>query len=275
MSRIADLFAGRDRPVFVGFTVAGDPDPETSVAIAETLVDAGVDLLELGIPFSDPVADGPTIQRAHDRALRAGMTPSGVFSLVRAIRAHSAVPIVLFTYYNVVYRRGPERFFAEAAAAGAGGVLIVDLPVEEADEAAIPAARADVDLIFLIAPTTSPARRRVILSRASGFVYLISLEGVTGAREALPENVDAFIRSVRRETALPLAVGFGISRPEHVRAVAAAGADAAVVGSAIVRVIERNLGDTAAMLREVRAYAAAMAGSRSPGEGYTAEGQTY
>jgi len=186
MSRIEGLFA-RKNPVFIGFTVAGDPGIEASFGVAKTMIDAGVDLLEIAVPYSDPVADGPVIERAHVRALRAGTTPDAVFALVRRIREHApALPLVLFTYYNIILRRGPERFFAEAAAAGADGVLIVDLPAEESGEVAPYAARYGIYRIVLIAPTTSPERQRTILKDASGFVYLISLEGVTGERDRLP-----------------------------------------------------------------------------------------
>jgi len=177
MSRIEGLFA-RENPAFIGFTVAGDPGIEASLRVAKTMIDAGLDLLEIAVPYSDPVADGPVIERAHARALRAGTTPDDVFALVREVRDYApALPVVLFTYYNIIYRRGPGRFFAEAAAAGADGVLIVDLPSEESGEVAPSAARHGIDRIALIAPTTSPERQHAILRDASGFVYLISLEG--------------------------------------------------------------------------------------------------
>ncbi|MDK2889714.1 MAG: tryptophan synthase alpha chain [Methanoculleus sp.] len=247
MSRIDDLFA-RKNPVFIGFTVAGDPGIEASFGVATTMIDAGVDLLEIAVPYSDPVADGPVIERAHVRALRAGTTPDDVFGLVRRVRGYApALPLVLFTYYNIVYRRGADRFFAEAAAAGADGVLIVDLPVEESGEVAPYAARHGIDRIALIAPTTSPERQHAILREASGFVYLISLEGVTGERDRLPPNLTGLVGAVREKTDLPLAVGFGISRPEHVAAVAAAGANGVIVGSALVRLIEEHAGDETGM----------------------------
>ncbi|HOI59308.1 MULTISPECIES: tryptophan synthase subunit alpha [unclassified Methanoculleus] len=246
MSRIEALFA-RKNPVFIGFTVAGDPDGERSFGVAATMVDAGVDLLEIAVPYSDPVADGPVIERAHVRALRAGTTLDDVFALVRRVRKHAPdLPIVLFTYYNVVHRRGPERFFSEAAA-DADGVLIVDLPVEESDEVAPHAVRYGIDRIALIAPTTSPERQHAILREASGFVYLISLEGVTGERDRLPPGIACLVGAVREKTNLPLAVGFGVSCPEHVRIVVEAGANGVIVGSALVRIIEEHSSDEAAM----------------------------
>ncbi|MDD3933834.1 MAG: tryptophan synthase subunit alpha [Methanoculleus sp.] len=258
MSRIDGLFA-RKNPVFIGFTVAGDPGIEASFRVAATMIDAGVDLLELAIPYSDPVADGPVIERAHTRALRAGTTPDDVFALVRQVREYAPdLPVVLFIYYNIIYRRGLDRFFAEAAAAGADGVLIVDLPVEESGEVAPSALRHGIDRIALIAPTTSPERQHAILREASGFVYLISLEGVTGERDRLSSGIAGMVGAVREETDLPLAVGFGVSRPEHVGAVAAAGANGVIVGSALVRIIEERLGDEAGMHEALRTAIKAM-----------------
>ncbi len=208
------------------------------------------------------------IERAHVRALHAGTTPDDVFALVRQVREYApALPIVLFTYYNIIYRRSPERFFAEAAAAGADGVLIVDLPVEESGEVALPAVRHGIDRIMLVAPTTSPERRRAILREAAGFVYLISLEGVTGERDRLSPDIAGLIGAVRADTDLPLAVGFGVSSPEHVRTVAAAGADGVIVGSALVRIIEEHLSDEAGMHDTLRTTIGAMRRALLPGPG--------
>lgn len=265
MSRIDGLFA-RKKPVLIGFTVAGDPGIGASFRVAATMIDAGVDVLEIAIPYSDPVADGPVIERAHTRALRAGTTPDDVFSLVRQVRGYAPdLPVVLFTYHNIVYRRGVERFFAEAAAAGADGVLIVDLPVEESGEVAPSALRHGIDRIALIAPTTSPERQRTILRGASGFVYLISLEGVTGERDRLSPGIAGMVGAVREETDLPLAVGFGVSRPEHVGAVAAAGANGVVVGSALVRIVEERLGDEAGMHEALRTAIKSLRAALVPG----------
>jgi len=264
MSRIDALFA-RKSPVFIGFTVAGDPGIEASLRVAKAMIDAGIDLLEIAIPYSDPVADGPVIERAHARALRAGTTPDDVFNLVRGIRGYApALPLVLFTYYNIIHRRGTDRFFAEAAAAGADGVLIVDLPAEESGEVAPYAARHGIDRIALVAPTTSPERQHAILRGASGFVYLISLEGVTGERARLPLHIAGLVGAVLEKTDLPLAVGFGISRPEHVGAVAAAGANGVIVGSALVRLIEEHPGDEAGMHEALRTTIRALRGGLVP-----------
>ncbi|MDD1651594.1 MAG: tryptophan synthase subunit alpha [Methanomicrobiales archaeon] len=261
MSRITGAFRGADGPLFIGYTVAGDPDPEESVRIAETVLDAGADILELGVPFSDPVADGPVIQRAGIRALAAGTTPPGVFGMVREIRKHSEKPIVLLTYYNPVYRRGLDRFSREAAAAGVDGILAVDLPLEEADRARECARKHDLDQILLAAPTTGDQRLSRIVNAASGFLYLVSRTGVTGTREDLPPDLRRLIGRVKARGSVPVAVGFGISQPDHVRACTAAGADAVIVGSGIVGLVERHLADPAAMHEVIHAYIRRMKGA--------------
>ncbi|MDG6256496.1 MAG: tryptophan synthase subunit alpha [Methanomicrobiaceae archaeon] len=258
MNRIDRWFLEHAAPAFTGFTVAGDPDPEASVRVARTLVDAGVDILELGMPFSDPVADGPVIQRADQRALAAGTTPDAVFAIARALRADAGVPIVLLTYCNLVLNRGIGQFYRDAREAGIDGVLIVDMPVEESDGVREAARAAGIAPIFLVAPTTSAARQDGIIARASGFLYLVSVLGVTGTRNRVAEETLAFIRQMRSRTALPLAVGFGISEPEHVASCCEAGADAVIVGSAIVAIIERHLGDEEEMMAALSAYIATM-----------------
>ncbi|NYT05402.1 MAG: tryptophan synthase subunit alpha [Methanomicrobiales archaeon] len=258
MSRIKERFARRKHPLFIGFLVAGDPDFSHSLIAARAMADGGVDVLEIGLPFSDPVADGPAIQHAHERALQAGMTTDRVFALVKAVREQTGIPIVLFSYYNLVFSRGTDRFFADARAAGADGILIVDLPVEEYDDAARAGSRHGIDTILLVAPTTSPERRKRIYARTGGFVYLISLEGVTGARARLPEHVAGLLASVRAETALPVAVGFGISRPGQVRDVCRAGADGVIVGSAFADIIGRHTADEDGLREELMRYIAEM-----------------
>jgi tryptophan synthase alpha chain len=229
----------------VAYITAGDPSLEVSAEIVLAAADAGADVIELGVPFSDPLADGPTIQRASERALRGGATLAGVIDLVRRVRAHSAVPLVLFSYFNPILQMGLEKFADAAAAAGADGVLATDLTLEEAgDYRSILHARG-LDTIFLAAPTSTDARLAMIAQSTSGFLYLISRTGVTGAREALPEDLPALARRVRQVTSLPIAVGFGISLPAHVTALAGI-ADAAVVGSALVAEIEKAATPTAA-----------------------------
>jgi tryptophan synthase alpha chain len=203
------------------------------------LAKAGADVLEVGVPFSDPLADGPVIQRATERALAAGMTLRGTLDVVREVRRHVNAPIVLFTYANPVVRMDPELFARTAREAGVDGVLILDYPVEEAEPLRAPLVAAELDPIFLISPTTTEDRIRRSAELGRGFLYLISRLGVTGARDRLAGDVAALVRRVRACSTLPLALGFGISSPEHV-AEACASADAAVVGSALVNVIAQH-----------------------------------
>jgi tryptophan synthase alpha chain len=226
-------------PGLITYVTAGDPDRDTSAAILIALARAGADILEVGVPFSDPLADGPVIQRATERALAAGMTLRGTLDLVRSVRAAVETPIVLFTYANPVTRMAPAVFAHAAAEAGVDGVLILDLPVEEAEPLRSVMLDAGLAPIFLISPTTSDERIRCANALGRGFLYLISRMGVTGARDAMADNVDGLVARVRQHATLPIALGFGISRPEHVAAAGAA-ADAAVVGSALVSVIAEH-----------------------------------
>ena len=264
MNRIDRVFSGRSRPAFIAFTVAGDPDPETSIRVAEALATAGADIIELGMPFSDPSADGPVIQRADQRALGAGTTSDTLFSIIRAIRQRSAVPIVILTYYNPVYRRGIDRFYREAADAGADGILIVDLPAEEIGVARTTADRHGLCQIVMAAPTTTDQRLGLVGSAGSGFLYVVSVAGVTGARDHLAVGIADLLERIRSRTALPLAVGFGISRPEHMQAIAAAGGDAAIVGSAIAAIIEEHTQDTDRMIEALGVFATRMRGALEP-----------
>jgi tryptophan synthase alpha chain len=258
MNRITQVFQDRKNPLFIAFLVAGDPDYETSCELARTLIRSGADILELGMPFSDPVADGPTIQKADERALNAGMNTDRLFNMVRAIRDGSEIPIVLLTYYNSVFRRGIDRFYHQAREAGIDGILIVDMPVEESDGVISIARDTGIEQIFLISVTTTPERLQKIISPAGGFLYLASTTGVTGARDVLPPRVLDLINSVRHETDLPIAVGFGISKPEHVQPLARAGADGIIVGSAIVDIIDLHLENKQIMSEEILRYAKKM-----------------
>jgi len=222
----------------VAYLTAGDPTLEATERLVAALAEAGADVVELGVPFSDPLADGPTIQRASERALRSGTTLAGVLGLVRKLRQKTEVPLVLFSYFNPVLQMGLSTFADEAAAAGADGVLITDLTPEEADEYRHAVASRGLDTIFLAAPTSTDARLVRIAESSTGFLYLVSRTGVTGAREALPEDLPALVRRARRVTSLPIAVGFGISLPGHVSILGGL-ADAAVVGSVLVEEIER------------------------------------
>lgn len=251
MSRIGDVFArlrAEGRSAFMPFVVAGDPDLHTTARVVEMLADAGADLIELGVPFSDPVADGPTNQRAYQRALAGGTSLVHVLDLVRALRGRLELPIALLSYYNPLLQYGPAAFCAHAVQAGVDGVIVPDLPPDEADELIDPARAAGLDTIFLLSPTSTDARIRLVADRSTGFIYCVSLTGVTGVRERLSGEVEALVARIRQHTALPVCVGFGVSTPEQARQ-AGAVADGVIVGSAIVVLLERS--DGVARLREL------------------------
>ena len=222
----------------IAYITAGDPSLEASEKIVLAAAEAGADVIELGVPFSDPLADGPTIQRASERALRAGTTLAGVLGLVRRLRAHTQAPLVLFSYFNPILQMGLEKFADAAASAGADGVLATDLTPEESAEYREVMRSRRLDTIFLAAPTSTDARLAQIAGVSSGFLYVISRTGVTGVRESLPEELPGLVRRIRKFTSLPIAVGFGISLPTHVTVLGGI-ADAAVVGSAFVAEVEK------------------------------------
>ena len=233
----------------VAYITAGDPSLDATLQYVLALADAGADVIELGVPFSDPLADGPTIQRASERALKAGATLRGVIDLVARIRKTSQVPLVLFSYYNPILQMGLEKFGAAASGAGADGVLVTDLTPEESAEYREILAHHQLDTVFLAAPTSDAERLAKISAVSSGFLYIISRTGVTGAKDAMPDDLPALLRRARNATTLPLAVGFGISLPGHVSMLGGL-ADAAVVGSALVSEIAnaKSVGDAAAAL---------------------------
>jgi tryptophan synthase alpha chain len=240
-TRIARRFAvlrEKGEMGLVAFLTAGDPSLAVSESLALVLAEAGVDVIELGVPFSDPLADGPVIQRSSERALRAGTTLSGVLELAAAIRRKSEVSLVLFSYYNPVLQMGLDRFAERAAAAGVDGVLITDMTPEESGDYRRAVRARGLDTIFLAAPTSPDERLRRIAEVSSGFLYVISRTGVTGTKDSLPEDLPALMRRVRSATLLPLAIGFGISLPGQVSILGGL-ADAAVVGSALVQEVER------------------------------------
>jgi tryptophan synthase alpha chain len=243
MSRIAGAFAriraAGNGPGLVAYVTAGDPDLARTPEILAALADGGADVLEVGVPFSDPLADGPVIQRASERALAGGTTLTRTLQMIRESRDRIAAPIVLFTYVNPILRMGEDAFVAAAARAGVDGVLMLDLPVEEAGAFRQRLVAAGIDPIFLLSPTTTDERIRASAALARGFLYVISRLGVTGARERLAGDAEPLVRRIRRYSDLPLAIGFGISRPEHVAEVGR-WADAAVVGSALVNVIAEH-----------------------------------
>ena len=239
MSRLAATFErvrGNGKPGLVTYVTAGDPDLERTAGILSALDRAGADVLEVGVPFSDPLADGPVIQRATERALASGTTLTGVLDLVGRLRASLRAPIVIFSYANPILRQGAERFAARARDAGVDGVLVLDLPIEEAGGFRGLLESRGIDTILLLSPTTSDERLRKAASLGSGFLYAISRLGVTGARDQVAAGAKEMVERIRAVSALPIALGFGISKPEHVREVGR-WADAAVVGSALVNVI--------------------------------------
>ncbi|MDW8353498.1 MAG: tryptophan synthase subunit alpha [Bryobacterales bacterium] len=242
MTRITKLFEQlrrQERRGLIAYLTAGDPEPDRTPELVAALERGGADLIELGMPFSDPIADGPVIQRASERALRAGMTLPRLLEIARAIRRRSEIPLLLFSYLNPVLRYGLEALARDAAAAGLDGCLLTDLSVEEAHAYVGAMRRHNLDTVFLAAPTSTPRRLALVAKYSTGFVYLVSRTGVTGERDSLSEAVAPLVRAMRAVTDLPLAVGFGISRPEHVAQVGAV-AEAVVVGSAFVHLIERN-----------------------------------
>jgi tryptophan synthase alpha chain len=234
--RFAELRAAGELGI-VAYITAGDPSLDATHKFVLALAEAGADVVELGVPFSDPLADGPTIQRASERALKSGTTLAGVLELVRRIRLSSQVPLVLFSYFNPMLQMGLEKFAAAASEAGADGVLVTDLTPEEAGDYRRILHAHHLDTIFLAAPTSDDTRLRIISAASSGFLYLISRTGVTGAKDSLPDDLSALLRRARQFTQLPIAVGFGISLPGHVSVLGGL-ADAAVVGSALVSEIE-------------------------------------
>jgi len=244
-TRLTETFARlreAGRGGLVAYLTAGDPDRDRSEALLLAAADGGADVLEVGVPFSDPLADGPAIQRATERALAAGMTLRGSLAIVRRVRRRIETPLVLFTYANPVLRLGVDGFAREAAGAGVDGVLVLDCPVEEAAPLREAIVAAGMDPIFLVSPTTTEARIRRSAELGRGFLYLISRLGVTGVRDGLPPEAAALAARVRAATDLPLALGFGIARPEHV-AEACRTVDAAVVGSALVNVVAEHGGN--------------------------------
>ena len=273
MSRIAARFAelrAAGRGALIPFLEAWDPDRETSLALLRGMPGAGADLIEIGCPFTDPMADGPIIQRASQRALAAGATLGGALEMVRIFRAEdAATPIVLMGYLNPILSYGPERFCADAAASGVDGLIVVDLPSEEADLLAGHAAARGLDIIRLVAPTTDDARLRHVLAGSSGFVYYVSITGITGTRSASAADLRAAIPRVRAATGLPIAIGFGVRTPGQA-AEAASVADAAVVASALIETLAASLdaqGRATAetvplVLDQVRALAAGVRGER-------------
>jgi tryptophan synthase alpha chain len=258
------------RAALVTFTMAGDPDRDTALAILKALPAAGADVIELGMPFTDPMADGPAIQAAGSRALHAGQNMKRTLALIRDFRrGDDATPIVLMGYYNPIYVYGPERFLADAKAAGVDGLIVVDLPPEEDAELCLPALKAGLNFIRLATPTTDDRRLPAVLKNTSGFVYYVSITGITGAAAPDPGKVKDAVARIKRHTKLPVCVGFGVRTAEQARAIAQTG-DGVVVGSALVEAVRQSLGPddkptkatVSAVTDLVRALAAGVRGTR-------------
>lgn len=255
LSRTFAALRARNEKALITFITAGDPDIKATKDLILALEANGADIIELGMPFSDPMADGPTIQASSERALRKGTTPQDVIDIVAEVRKRSGIPIVLFGYYNPIFQYGLRRFAKAVASAGADGVLVVDLPAEEAGELKAELDRVGCDLIFLLTPTSNDGRIKVTVDKASGFLYFVSVTGVTGARASVSRGVPGYVRKIRRFTDLPVGVGFGISTPAQAKEVAAF-ADGVVVGSALVNVIASSSADN--LLKNAGAFVSAI-----------------
>jgi tryptophan synthase alpha chain len=257
-SKLAHVLAGlreRGEGAFMPFLVIGDPDLETTVSLADALAEAGSDILEFGFPFSDPPADGPVIQAADERALGAGTTPSAAFDVLAEIRRRHEQPIVLLMYYNLILQYGVDAFYRRAAEVGVNGVLVADLPLEHAEETTAAAARHGIDPIYIVSALSSNERAKQLSEAGGGFLYLVARLGTTGVRDELSDTLPDTIHRLKEVVGLPMLAGFGISTPDHVRAVLAAGADGAICGSALVRRVAENLDDHPTMVDSVRLLA--------------------
>lgn len=256
MGRIQQKFNDlkkRGDKALVAYLTAGDPDLETTMALITALDEAGVDVLEIGVPFSDPTADGPTIQAASQRSLQKGTTLSAIFHMLETVRKFTEIPIVLFGYYNPIFIYGTERFAKQAKKSGVDGILVVDLPPEESRELRQYTDRADIDFISLIAPTTSSERIGKISQKATGFLYYVSITGVTGTQKPVVSDIKKEMNRIRKQTTMPVVVGFGISTPEQAAEIALH-AEGVVIGSAFVRLIEEN-GNTNNLVNIISSYA--------------------
>lgn len=254
MSRIASSFAQASHTALIPYITVGYPSVETTLKVVPLFASSGCDIIELGIPFSDPLADGATIQRASYEALRQGITPKLCFELVQELRQRVEIPLVFMTYYNPVLKFGLEQFCSKCAEVGIDGLIIPDLPPEEGQELEQSTGRHELDIIYLLSPASTEERIQLVTSRSSGFIYLVSLTGVTGSRDKLPEELESFVARVRERTAKPLCVGFGVSNPEQARRIAKV-ADGVIVGSRIIQLLDedKSLGSACSFIKCLRA----------------------
>ena len=244
----------KGKAALIPFFVIGDPDFATSIAIVKAAIEAGADILELGIPFSDPIADGPTIQKADVRAMAGGMNVRKALEFIRKVKSFKDIPIGLLMYYNLIYQYGVEKFCSDFHQAGVNSVLVADLSIDDADEIAGPAISAGLDTVFMVTPNTTPDRMKQIADKTTGFIYTVSVLGVTGSRATLSDTVEGLIGKLKELTSVPVCVGFGISTTEHAATIAQAGADGVIIGSKIVELIETNLDNREKMLAEVSTF---------------------
>lgn len=254
MSTYKQKFSELDNAALIPFFVIGDPDFDTSLSVVKAAIDAGADILELGIPFSDPVADGPTIQKADIRALDSGMTVVKALDFIAQVSSYKPLPIGLLVYYNLVYQYGVEKFFVDFKAAGGSSVLIADLTIDDVDEVGPLAEAAGLETVFMVTPNTSDERIEMIAAKTTGFIYTVSTYGVTGARSALSDMVKPLVAKLKGQTDVPVCVGFGISSADQAKQVADAGADGVIIGSRIVSMIEDNLNDKPKMIEQISAF---------------------
>jgi tryptophan synthase alpha chain len=254
MKTYKDAFAELNHAAVIPFFVIGDPDYKTSLKIVKSAIDAGADILELGIPFSDPIADGPTIQKADIRSLKSGMNVKKALKFIAEIKKYKDIPIGLLMYYNLIFQYGTEKFFRDCNKAGVNSVLVADLSIDDAKEIIGPARKAGLDTVFMVTPNTTKERLKLISSKTTGFIYAVSLLGVTGSRKTLSTSVTGLISRIKKETNVPVCVGFGISTPKHAAKVAESGADGIIIGSKIVGIIEDNLKNKKKCLSETSRF---------------------
>lgn len=254
MKKYKDLFSSLDRITLIPFFVIGDPDYETSLEIVKTAIDNGADILELGIPFSDPIADGTTIQKADIRAIENGMNVERAREFIREIKEYKDIPIGLLMYYNLVYRYGTDRFFKNFSEAGVNSVLVADLNINDAEEITPYAEKYGLDTVFMVTPNTADVRINKIVENTTGFIYTVAVIGVTGSRSELSDTVEGLVQKLKKITDIPVCVGFGVSTPEHATTIAKAGADGVIIGSRLVKIIENNPDDKDKTTNEIAEF---------------------